>query len=104
MKLSLRLLPVAAVAAVALGSLALHGARAADMEGPPGYSSAYPPQPYNGPPPQQPYYGPPPQQGYGYPPPPPPPAPGAVYPAPYDDWRAHEGYWDNDGRWGYRRW
>ena len=121
MKVSL----AAGAAAFALGFVAPHGAKAADMPYPQGqYEGQYEGQ-YQAPPPQG--YGPPPaDESYGYPPPPPvpyafpppPPAPYYGYGSPYvvvpGPYYARGPYWRGyplhyaygDGHWGYgyRRW
>jgi hypothetical protein len=123
-------LAVGAAGAFALGSVGLHGAKAADVPYPQGQYEGQPPQAYSqppeayGPPPQA--YGAPPAEGsYGYPPPPPVaygfpppvryygygPPPYVVVPGPYyargPYWRGYPPHYAYGyGHWGhgYRRW
>jgi hypothetical protein len=114
MRMIMRLSLAASVSALALGSAALHTAKAADMPVQQGHYQ--PPPAAYGPPPVQEGYAYPPRPVYGYPPPPPPVAyypyaapPVVFWPGPYYGrgpfWRGYGprfayGY----GRWGYRRW
>ena len=117
-----KIMNVSLTAALALGGIGLHAAKAADMPYPQGQYEGPPPQP--GLPPQA-YGAPPLEESYGYPPPPPvaygfpPPAPYYAYgpppyvvvPGPYyargPYWRGYAPHYAYGyGHWGhgYRRW